>query len=132
MTALWTETNLFLSSPPTHLPSQVEQAGTDEGEGYQNEASIQAAAAAMAAALQGGGAAGCGGSGDSRDSAQSPHHAKRRKGANGAIGSGDSDYEVGFAVGFVGTGFRSFRVFWGAQVKGFRVWGCSREGACWG
>lgn len=94
------QTPLAPPPPPnaSHTPvlTQVEQASMEEGEGYQNEASIQAAAAAMAAALQaGGGAAGGGGSGDSRDSAQSPHHAKRRKGANGAVGSGDSDYEVG-------------------------------------
>lgn len=56
----------------------------------------------MAAALQGNGAAGCGGSGDSRDSAQSPHHAKKRKGFNGAIGSGDSDYEVGLLLSLWG------------------------------
>lgn len=79
-------------------PGQIEQS-MDDGEGFQNEASIQAAAAAMAAALQGGGS-------DSRDSTQSPHASKRRKGANGqsaaaaaaaaaaALGSADSDYEV--------------------------------------
>jgi hypothetical protein len=99
--------------PAAHLvphSAQHEQS-IDDGEGFQNEASIQAAAAALAAALLGGGGS------DSRDSTQSPR-AKRRKGANqqsaaeaaaaaaAALGSADSDYEVGcFVTVFVAVVF---------------------------
>lgn len=97
LTSVRTPCSAVPAAHPVLHSAQHEQS-IDDGEGFQNEASIQAAAAAMAAALQGGGS-------DSRDSTQSPH-AKRRRGGNGqtaaaaaaaaaaALGSADSDYEV--------------------------------------